>query len=547
MCNMKLHLFDYFITFFIVLSIFGKITSAFENSRYHRSQYELYKKCMKNKGIPTWKVVDSATNATFYRIYNYQWNKIFEPVSPVAIFVPSSVSDVQATVKCGFKANIQLVPNSGSHSYAGLSLGTNCSIIVDFRLMKSIDINEREESVTVGPGAFVGHVNAKLWKNGGWGIVLGNCMTVAMGGHAIGGGLGYFSALYGLVIDNILEMELVDAQGNALTANPTENTDLWWAMRGVGPGYIGLVTSIKIKMFKAKDLKLTFTQIRYPLKEFKNVMGNFTNWLDWVKENDPTVQSVIFMVNDKYNVPSQPLWPGIEIQLLHMQDPKLQPKSSEKVLKGYPKFFPNAVETITRNPSYIEFVIATGYTPVTTQPIQPTPQTPMSVLRSKLDFLETLTKEIAVTRYFFARSFFVNKHLCSEQLTEVQNVVSEIPNNTNGIMITSEQGTVAAIRSNSTSYVHRNSLFNVRLFFESLKVDDVAAGRKWLKKFMKSTKFMDSGETYQNYPDLELKDYLWRYYGRNLKKLIEIKRHSDPRGYFDSKMSIPTTRRHSRC
>lgn len=252
---------------------------------------------MENKGIPKWKVVDSFTNATFYNIYNYQWNKIFETVIPVAIYVPFSVSDVQATVKCGFESNIQLVPNSGGHSYAGLSLGTNDSIVVDFRYMNSIDINEKEESVTVGPGAFVGHLHAKLWRAGGWGTGLGNCMTLGMGGHSIGGGVGYFSPLYGLVIDNILEINLVDARGNAVTANSTHNTDLLWAMRGVGPGYIGMVTSVKIKLFKAKDIKLTFSQIRYRLKDFKNVMESYVKWLDWVKQNEPTVSSVVFVVN----------------------------------------------------------------------------------------------------------------------------------------------------------------------------------------------------------------------------------------------------------
>lgn len=138
----------------------------------------------------------------------------------------------------------------------------------------------------------------------------------------------------------------------------------------------------------------------------------------------------------------------------------------------------------------------------------------------------------------------MKRQLRSGQLNEVQNVVSEIPNNTNGIMITSEQGAIAARRPKDTAYVHRDSLFNVRLFFESMTVDGVVEGKKWAKKFMKSTKFMDSGETYQNYPDIELKDYLSRYYGSNLEKLMEIKRKWDPKGYFDSKMSIPTRRHH---
>lgn len=260
-------------------------------------KFERYKKCMVNKGIQLWKIVDSSSNATFYNKYNFHWNKIFETVYPIAIFVPSTVSDVQATAKCGFESKIQLVPNSGGHSYAGLSLGTHDSIIVDFRHMTSIVVNDKERSVTVEAGTFLGSLNAKLWQNGGWGTPLGNCMTVSIGGHAIGGGVGYFSPFYGLALDNILEIKMVDARGNAVTVNPIQNHDLWWAMRGVGPGYIGLVTSVKLKIFKAAELKLTFVQIRYGLKDFTNVMERYFKWLDWVKQNEPGVQSIIFAVN----------------------------------------------------------------------------------------------------------------------------------------------------------------------------------------------------------------------------------------------------------
>lgn len=250
-----------------------------------------------------------------------------------------------------------------------------------------------------------------------------------------------------------------------------------------------------------------------------------------------------FFLPDNYNVPRQPVWPGVEVQLLHIQDPKLQPKTSANFLKAIPKFFANGVlQTVTNNPSYLEFVIATGYAPVVTP--KPSQNSTSNALENRLDFFESMTKEMAISRYFMGNSFFVKKHFRAEELNEVQSVVSEIPKNTNGIMITSEQGAVAKRQIKDSAYVHRDSLYNVRLFFESMTIDGVADGKKWRNKFLKSTKFMDSGETYQNYPDLELKDYLSRYYGSNLDKLIQIKRKWDPKGYFNSKMSIPTTWRH---
>lgn len=224
---------------------------------------------------------------------------MFEKAYPIAIITPTSSVDVQTAVKCGVETNTQLVPVSGGHSYAGLSFGTDESIIVDFSLMNNISINHKEKTVSVESGTFLGHLYGTLWKNGGLGAPLGVCATVAVGGLVIGGGTGFFASLYGLVIDNLLEIEMVDARGNAITVNKTHNTDLWWAMRGVGPGYIGIVTSVKLKVFKAKDLKLTLVQIRYHNRSFKNVMGSYIEWLDWAKKNDPSINSVVIILSGK--------------------------------------------------------------------------------------------------------------------------------------------------------------------------------------------------------------------------------------------------------
>lgn len=209
------------------------------------------------------------------------------------------------------------------------------------------------------------------------------------------------------------------------------------------------------------------------------------------------------------------------------------------------------MQTVVKRPTFIEFIIATSYTPVKPPALQTpqnsstsepqTMQTLTNTIDKRLDFFSTMTKEMAISRYFFSKSFFVKKHLRSEQLKAVQDVVNEIPNNTNGIQINSEQGAVGARQANDMAYIHRDSLFSVRLFFETMTVDGVVEGKKWMDKFVKSAQFMDSGETYQNYPDIELKDYLTRFYGNNLKKLIQIKRKWDPYRYFNSIMSIPTT------
>ena len=79
-------------------------------------------------------------------------------------------------------------------------------------------------------------------------VVGGNAQSVsASGGFLSGGGHSVHSPLHGLAVDNLLEADIVIADGTHLTTNACTNDDLFWAIKGGGGGTWGVLTRVVYK------------------------------------------------------------------------------------------------------------------------------------------------------------------------------------------------------------------------------------------------------------------------------------------------------------
>jgi FAD binding domain-containing protein len=87
-------------------------------------------------------------------------------------------------------------------------------------------------AVTVGGGTQMARLNDFVHKLGK-AVVAGSSATVSVGGYVSGGGHGILSGKYGLAADNVLQVEMVVPSGEVVVANECQNTDLFWAVRGV--------------------------------------------------------------------------------------------------------------------------------------------------------------------------------------------------------------------------------------------------------------------------------------------------------------------------
>lgn len=87
--------------------------------------------------------------------------------------------------------------------------------------------------------------------------------SVGVGGLSLHGGYGLISRLKGLTLDNILSADVVLANSTLVTASPTQNSDLFWALRGAGAAF-GIVTNFKFKTFTAPENNIVFNYYYSP-------------------------------------------------------------------------------------------------------------------------------------------------------------------------------------------------------------------------------------------------------------------------------------------
>jgi FAD/FMN-containing dehydrogenase len=87
-------------------------------------------------------------------------------------------------------------------------------------------------AIIAGAGVEIGEIQA-LASQHGQAVASGFYKSIGLVGWTIGGGHGPWGTLWGLGVDNVLEFELVTAAGDVVTANKCQNTDLFWAVRGV--------------------------------------------------------------------------------------------------------------------------------------------------------------------------------------------------------------------------------------------------------------------------------------------------------------------------
>uniref|UniRef100_UPI0030DDB3A4 FAD-binding oxidoreductase n=1 Tax=uncultured Winogradskyella sp. TaxID=395353 RepID=UPI0030DDB3A4 len=160
-------------------------------------------------------------------------------------------ADVMASVNFGRENNLLVAIRGGGHNGGGLGL-CNDGLVIDLSGLKFVRVDTSSNTVSVGGGNLWGEVDHATYPFG-LAVPAGIISTTGVGGLTLGGGVGHLSRKYGLTIDNLLEADMVLADGSFVTVNANQNTDLFWAIRG-GGGNFGIVTAFKFQAHAVKNV-----------------------------------------------------------------------------------------------------------------------------------------------------------------------------------------------------------------------------------------------------------------------------------------------------
>ncbi len=173
------------------------------------------------------------------KVYNGMIDKY-----PAMIVKCVDVADVVFAVIFSRENNLLVAIRGGGHNGGGLGLCDD-GLVIDLSGMKYVRVDTSDNTVRVGGGNLWGEVDHATHLFG-LAIPAGIISTTGVGGLTLGGGVGHLSRKYGLTIDNLLEADMVLADGSVVTTNKDKHPDLFWAIRG-GGGNFGVVTSFKFQ------------------------------------------------------------------------------------------------------------------------------------------------------------------------------------------------------------------------------------------------------------------------------------------------------------
>ena len=222
---------------------------------------------------------------------------------PDTIVRAQSEQDVISAVKYATDNGLQVAARSSGHNATGAALRDG-GMLIDLALLRDVEIDAARKTARIQPALWSEQLVREAGKHG-LAFPAAHCPTVALGGYLLGGGMGWNNAHWdGIACHAIQRADVVLAGGRKVTASAASHPDLFWAVRGAGPGFFGVVTAMELLLYPLPRAIRTSMYIT-PLDKLHTVFAS----LDELNEaKDERVEILVLLLHNPQasaNVPPE--------------------------------------------------------------------------------------------------------------------------------------------------------------------------------------------------------------------------------------------------
>ncbi|MGY4998669.1 FAD-binding oxidoreductase [Streptomyces sp. 900105245] len=444
-------------------------------------------------GDATWK--------TAHQLYNTR----FDGLKPAAVAYVAHAADIRTTLSYARAHDIRVSIRNGGHSYAGYSSGDN-RLILDVSKLNRIRVSGGQ--AVVGAGSKLIDVYRALAAKGVT-IPAGSCPTVGVSGLVLGGGHGVASRAYGLTCDSLTQATLITADGTQVTADATQHSDLFWALRGAGNGNFGVVTELHFKTHTAPQAVTAY--MTWPWSKAAAVLKA---WQEWGPTQPDEIWSSLHLACSPGRTPT------VSVACFSLGTYGELQNAVDRLAH---KAGANASSVSLRRRGYEEAMeIYAGCSSFSTDAQCHLPgSTPGRSPQGKLG-RET----------YAARSDFFDRSLSAAGIQTVLKQIASVRGGAGSIAFTALGGAVNRVSPTATAFVHRRSRMLAQYIASWGAGASGATAQSWLTAAHGAMKPYASGAAYQNYTDPTLKDWRKAYYGDAAARLAKVKKSYDPQRFF---------------
>ncbi|EED17151.1 FAD binding oxidoreductase, putative [Talaromyces stipitatus ATCC 10500] len=408
-----------------------------------------------------------------------------------AIVRVTSVEDVSTVVEFAAKRYVPFAVLSGGYSTNGAS-STYGGIVIDLGRMNKVDVQPSSSTISVEGGAKWADVNTAAAQHG-LAVVGPTVSQLGVGGTTLGGGIGWLTGKYGLVVDNLIEAQIVLADGSITTASETENPDLFWAIRGAGQDF-GVITRFTFKAHPQKND--VYAGMVYLEPDKLPQLVDYVNDLDSKLEEDQGLFFGFTNSNGRTNIVLILFYNGPQDQAEKIFSPLLSLDSGRKEIGMMPYYKANELLNRTADSAGRKRLSGTSVT-----------------FPLDMGFFQTVYQHFS-------------------------HVLDDYPGDGEALLFFEmlPYNKVVEVPNDATAYANRGPYYNVCSIFNwhDAKIDSkVRTLQQGLMNLIREEHIKKSGHgvnMYANYTGFEAnaKDL----FGDNLSRLKELKKQYDPRNVF---------------